>query len=123
MFAVALLEDDDDLRTVLQEAFELLGVEHVVAADSLKQLQTASPRALECQAAVLDVNLGAGMPTGIDAARWLRSEGFAGRIVFLTGHAASFPDVNRLCQEPETVLLKKPMEIEQLVRALGVRPT
>src|SRR5579862_5380074 len=51
--------------------------------------------ALGSRLAILDVNLGPGCPSGLDAHSWLAAEHFSGRIVFLTGHAQSYPLVER----------------------------
>jgi DNA-binding response OmpR family regulator len=62
---------------------------------------------------LLDVNLGAGQPSGIDAYRWLREHSFPGRIVFLTGHATTSPEVIAARSHGQTVL-EKPIDIVKL---------
>ena len=90
---VLILDDDEDLREVLAELFRgTLGIDCVGAA-SMDELLEQRDRALSCKLAVLDVNLGPQSPSGFQAYSWLRSQGFAGRIVFLTGHAATRADV------------------------------
>jgi hypothetical protein len=69
-------------------------------------------------AAVLDINLGPGEPTGVDAYHWLRSRGFSGRIIFLTGHAASHPLVREARLIGDAVVLEKPTGIDHLSSAI-----
>ena len=81
-----LLDDDTDLLEILSE---LLKERHFrcLLARSLAELKALGPEVLAADVAVLDINLGAGQPSGIDAYDWLLGQGFAGRLLFLTGHA------------------------------------
>src|SRR5262249_26305927 len=88
--AVLVLDDDDDLvdagwDVLIDDGWECLG------AHSVAELQGLGSRAIACQLAILDINLGVGVSSGVDAYRWLRERQFGGRIVFLTGHARSHP--------------------------------
>jgi len=87
---VLLVEDDSTLLELTADLLETCGVESVGVA-SLAELRARASEALACDLALLDVNLGAGEPSGVDVFRWLRERGFAGRIVFLTGHARLQP--------------------------------
>jgi FixJ family two-component response regulator len=90
--SVLVLDDDDDFREALGDLIGLLG-RHYVGARSVAELDAQRQAVLECDAAILDVNLGPGMPSGLDAYRWLQREQFPGAILFLTGHARSHPQV------------------------------
>jgi FixJ family two-component response regulator len=112
---VLFLDDDGDLRDAMAVVMRDLGHE-VLVVGSLSDLKAMAPAALRSALAILDLNLGAGQPSGVDAYRWLCSCGFGGRVVFLTGHGRSFP----LVQEAATLQassirhLEKPITIEQL---------
>jgi FixJ family two-component response regulator len=111
---VLILDDDEDLREVLAELFTgTLGIDCVGAA-SMDELLKLRERALSCKLAVLDVNLGPQSPSGFQAYSWLRSQGFAGRIVFLTGHAATRADVQEARRAGEVRVLEKPVPWETL---------
>jgi DNA-binding NtrC family response regulator len=111
---VLVVDDDEDLRQAIGDVLvEILGREWV-GVGSLGELVALGQRALDCRVAILDVNLGAGQPSGIDAFEWLKSKGFRGRIVFLTGHARSDPLVNRAWSERSANVFQKPMSVEQL---------
>lgn len=103
-------------------ALPLMGIPEVCAFASVPELQARFERGLACDSAILDVNLGPGQPTGLDAAEWLRSQGFAGRILFLTGHAASYPALVKVCQRPGNVLATKPTALSSLVSLLRGGP-
>jgi DNA-binding response OmpR family regulator len=64
--------------------------------------------------AILDINLGAGSPSGLAGYRWLREHEFAGRVVFLTGHARSHPLVAEASEIGDAVVYEKPMTAAQL---------
>jgi DNA-binding NtrC family response regulator len=111
---ILVLEDDVDLRELLAMAFASVGSDTVLTAGSVGELQALGTSILHCANAVLDVNLGPGQPSGIDAARWLRSSGFHGGLVFLTGHATAFPGLRNACKELDAQLYEKPVPFERL---------
>ncbi len=110
-----LLDDDADLREAIADIFELLGA-RCVALPSVAAMIEAADEVLACQLGILDVNLGDGQPSGVDAYEWLRQQHFGGRLVFLTGHARSHPAVARAATLGVRVLAK-PIETAEL-RAL-----
>lgn len=122
MATILLVEDDADLREVLVELIESFG-NACLATGSLRELHALGDAALEADLALVDVNLGAGVPSGLDVWTYLRAEGFRGEIVFLTGHAASHPLVREALQTPHVGVLSKPLglsELERLVTRLPV---
>ena len=118
---VILLEDDDDLRGALCELLDLLGAETIVALRSYSDLLASASEALHCHLAILDVNLGPGSPSGVDAYKWLVSKGFGGEVVFLTGHALSHPLVREARMLPRVRVLEKPVDGRTLEALVGAR--
>lgn len=110
---VLLVDDDEDLRQVLSD-FLLMEGANCIAAASLAQVEAQADAALATQLAILDVNLGDSQPTGVEVCRWLREHGFAGPIVFLTGHAATDPRVVEASGQPNTRVLSKPVASDTL---------
>jgi len=119
---VLLVDDDADLREALREILQLLeGVPCLLAA-SLDELRRQRPAAMECDLAIIDINLGDGQPSGVDVVRWLKSEGFPGKIMFLTGHGLGDPRVMAAAEVTDTDILSKPISSEELARLIaGVR--
>lgn len=107
--SVLVLDDDQDLREVLGELLALLGAD-CVKARSVADLRSQREAALHSSVAILDVNLGADVPSGLDAYHWLRDEGFAGQVLFLTGHARGHPLVSR-ARESGAEVMEKPIDI------------
>jgi FixJ family two-component response regulator len=114
--SILLLDDDDDLRNVLRELFSTYDA-GCLAVSSLDELIASKGHALSCKVALLDVNLGAGRPSGVDAYRWLREHSFAGQIVFLTAHARTYPSVAKAYSLGVKVL-EKPVAVPDLLKLL-----
>jgi FixJ family two-component response regulator len=76
---------------------------------------TLGERALDCGIAILDMNLESGSPGGLDVYRWLKQQGFAGRIVFLSGYDRSHPLVAATSRLPGVEILQKPVPFEALI--------
>ena len=118
--SILFLDDDADLRESVVIVFDVLG-KVCLAVDSMGAMIEARKSALSCELAILDVNLGEGLPSGVDAYEWLRAQGFGGRIVFLTGHAPNHPAVARAAALG-AVILRKPIaaaELRGLVASSG----
>jgi FixJ family two-component response regulator len=109
---IVFLDDDADLREAFVELFATLG-ERCIAVESVAELIRRGADVLAAKLVILDVNLGPGQPSGVDALEWLRSQGFAGRVVFLTGHADTHPLV-REARDRGCTLLRKPVRFEEL---------
>lgn len=113
---ILVMDDDIDLLDVLKETLITLGkIDQVITATSLSAVQEQKEKILQCQLAILDMNLGAGRPSGIDVAEWLRANNFKGKIVFLTGHAVSDPEVLAATKMPDTKVVAKPIGLKQLL--------
>jgi DNA-binding NarL/FixJ family response regulator len=85
---------------------------------SVAELRALGHRALAADVAVLDINLGASRPSGIDAYDWLVDQGFEGRILFLTGHARSHPLVARAQHLRRATVIDKPASADTLINQI-----
>ena len=119
---VLLLDDDSDVLDALSEIIALRSKRRVLRALSVEGIINLGTSALGCTLAILDINLGSGAPTGLDALRWLREHDFAGRVVFLTGHARGFPLVDEAHRMSDVEVLSKPCSIDQLDQLLESAP-
>jgi len=115
---VLLLDDDHDLLATLGELITLLTGRQCVTARSFDELVARRDEALACRDAILDINLGRGKPSGLDAYAWLKEQRYTGRIFFLTGHARSHPLVARARSLEGAEVLQKPIETDELARML-----
>lgn len=115
---VLLVDDDDDLLQAMAEVVGQVGGQRVVMAHSVAELDAIGDAALVSELAILDINLGPRVPNGMDALRWLEARDYAGRVVFLTGHAAGFPLVEEARRMGGIEVLSKPISCERLLGLL-----
>ncbi|HEX3902913.1 MAG TPA: response regulator [Polyangia bacterium] len=113
----ALLDDDADLLEILAELLQERGCRCLLAR-SVDELRALGPEVLAADVAVLDINLGGGRPSGIDAYDWLLSQSFPGRILFLTGHAHAHPLVARAESLHRASVLDKPLDGQVLLNRI-----
>jgi FixJ family two-component response regulator len=115
----ALLDDDADLLEALADLLQTRNCRSVLAR-SVDELKSKEREVLESDVAVLDINLGPGLPTGLDAYDWLLAHNYKGRLLFLTGHAHAHPLVARAEKLRRAEVLDKPMDGALLLeRILG----
>ena len=112
---ILVVDDDDDLREIMSELLRSYGVERCIVAATLAEVEENAAVALATSLALVDVNLGARQPTGLDVERWLRRNGYRGRVVFLTGHAADDPRVKQALATEGTRVVSKPISSAQLM--------
>ena len=102
---VLLVDDDPDLLEVMGLLVDHQGLGYL-AARSLAEVQAVGAELGALSLAILDVNLGVGQPTGVEVCTWLRDQGVACPIVFLTGHAPDHPLVREAAGTEHRVLAK-----------------
>jgi FixJ family two-component response regulator len=117
MKSILILDDDRDLCIVLKDLFQIFGVTKCVFLNSVEELKKIQ-NVLEFEIALLDVNLGDNLPSGIDAYDWLIQKNYHGQIVFFTGHARSHPMVEKALSFPNVTLLEKPAAISSFEKLL-----
>jgi FixJ family two-component response regulator len=114
---IVFLDDSADLRGLMPILLEsTLGVE-CVCFGSVMELQSQAEEVLRANVAILDINLGANAPGGVDAFNWLMERGFQGKILFFTGHARTNPQV-ALAAKNGALILEKPLHPDKLISAV-----
>ena len=111
MATILILEDEETLRYAFGRALERAGLE-VVGASSVADAREARA-GREFDALVTDVNLN-GADDGIDYVRELRSEGFEGPVVIVTGYGSVEGAVAAMKSGADDYL-QKPVSLEELV--------
>jgi FixJ family two-component response regulator len=112
--AVLILDDDIDLTSALAELVKLYSQRHTIMVSSFAELKNLGEAIFTCSLAFLDVNLGHNQPSGIVAAKWLREQGFKGRMLFFTGHAGNHPLVIEASTVAGVEIIHKPIDNHQL---------
>lgn len=112
--SVLIVDDDVDLCVLMRELFQGRG-HRAVLAKSLDDLRTQQDAVMNCQVVFIDIDLGPGLPDGIEIFKWLRQRHFAGKIYFFTGHALNHPQVRRALELGKVEVLSKPLTPQQLL--------
>jgi FixJ family two-component response regulator len=115
---VLLVDDDEDLCDAVGDVLRSAGVQECLSFASLADVQARAAEALRSGLAIVDVNLGYDRPNGVDVGDWLRQVGYAGPIVFMTGHATGDPRLTAALKRPDTRLMLKPFSVDALVQVL-----
>jgi ActR/RegA family two-component response regulator len=116
--SILLVDDDDDLRQTVGDLIEALASVRVLRVPGYHQLVALRSEALGSRLAIVDINLGAGQPSGFDVYLWLRDQRYPGQVVFLTGHALGHPLVQRACALGDARVYSKPISVAELERLL-----
>jgi FixJ family two-component response regulator len=111
---VLFLDDDEDLRETFSDLVRTVFDRECFGLRNVRELVALGDRALRCGLAILDINLGRDAASGLDAYAWLHRHGFAGRIVFLTGHANSHPLVVEASRIGDAEVVAKPVSFDAL---------
>mgnify|MGYP001342099680 CR=1 FL=1 len=111
---VVIVDDCEDLREMLAIALQLrLGIE-CQCYGSFREIAPKKALVKDAKVAILDVNLGAQEPSGIEVYHWLKEISFCGKVYFLTGHAKFHPLVQEaIASGAET--FEKPLSSEKLI--------
>jgi len=118
MASVLVLEDDADMRTLLCELLVMSGVDDCLSVGSVRELQACGEHVHGAQLALLDINLGPGKATGLDAYEWLLRQRYGGKVVFITGHATSHPQLIAAERLNGAKVLRKPVDPDVLLELL-----
>jgi FixJ family two-component response regulator len=119
---VLFLDDDEDLRTTFTDLVRSIFDRECHGIASHRDLLSLGERALHCGVAILDINLGPQAPSGLESYVWLRGHGFRGRIIFLTGHAATHPLVLKARRLGDAEVVSKPVNLVALASLLEEQP-
>lgn len=114
MRKVLFLDDDKSLCYLMLELYEDDKNIEVTTVNSFEQFVENEPRIHDFDVIFLDVNLGPGNHTGLDAFEWLQQRKFKKKIVFFTGHAQAYPEVKEAVKNPQVFVLEKPATLLQI---------
>lgn len=114
---IVFLDDSSDLRDLLCLYIRNNMKVASVGFSSFQDFQKSRDIVLNSKIAVLDIELGANQPSGIDAYKWLMENSYQGKIFFLTGHGNLHPGVKE-AMGLNAPILEKPMSGPSLLKVL-----
>ncbi len=118
---VLIVDDSSDLRESLGELVDVFMSAASLKVAGLEEIRRHEQEALSCDYAILDINLGAHQPSGLDVYRWLKNHNYQGRMLFLTGHATDHPLVTEARRLGGVPVCEKPFDIGRLIAILEGR--
>jgi DNA-binding NtrC family response regulator len=114
MRRVLFVDDSSDLCQIMETMCQsLLGVE-CICVPSMSAVLERAVQVLRTDLAILDVNLGPGEPSGTEVYRWLKGQRYRGKVVFLSGHTRTDPQVVEATRIPGVDFFQKPMGFSQI---------
>jgi len=113
--AVLVVDDEQLIADLIQDALQDAGFEVLVANDGDWAMAMLDDRAMTFAALVTDINIGGG-PDGWAVARHSREVNPALPVVYMTGAAADEWPVHGV---PQSILVCKPFVTGQIVTALA----
>ena len=119
---VLFVDDDEDLRATFTDLVRTIFDRECHGVASYREMLALGERALRCGVAILDINLGPQDSSGLESYVWLRTHGFRGRIIFLTGHAATHPLVVQARRLGDAEVVSKPVNLLALTSLLEDKP-
>ena len=114
MRSVLFVDDSSDICQVIEAMCQSLPEVECVCVTSMSAAQERAAQVLQTGLAILDVNLGPGEPSGVDIYRWLRVKNYRGKIVFLSGHARTDPQVEEAARMSGVDFFQKPLAFDQI---------
>jgi DNA-binding response OmpR family regulator len=109
MATVLLVEDEADVRGLIEEAFAEAGLKVLSAVSDREAYDVLEREARALEVLVADINLGVGT-TGFDVARRARQLNPRIKVIYITGHAAH---LNRF-GVPDAEMFPKPFSPAEL---------
>jgi len=114
MRTVLFVDDSFDTCQVIEVMCQSLPEVECVCVTSMSAVLESAGQVLRTCLAILDVNLGPGEPSGVDIYRWLKGQNYRGKIVFLSGHARTDPQVEEAARISGVDFFQKPLGFGQI---------
>src|SRR5215510_4709883 len=111
---IVFLDDSEDLRALMPVLLASELSEDCRYFASVMEFENHAEEVLRARVAILDINLGANVPDGVEAFHWLMDHGFQGTVLFFTGHARTNPQV-ALAEKHGVAILEKPAHPDKLI--------
>lgn len=114
MKRILFVDDSRDLCEVMEAMCQSLPEVECVCVTSMSAVQERAAQVLRTSLAILDVNLGPGEPSGVEIYGWLKAKDYHGKIVFLSGHARTDPQVGEAARISGVDFFQKPLAFDQI---------
>jgi DNA-binding NtrC family response regulator len=114
MRRVLFVDDSSDLCQIMEAMCQSLRGVECICVPSMSAVLERAVQVLRTDLAILDVNLGPGESSGTEIYRWLKEQNYRGKIVFLSGHTMTDPQVAEATRIPDADFFQKPLGFTQI---------
>lgn len=109
MRSIFFLDDSEDYLEVIKVFVQAACDYEAITCANIENMQSRIDEILKSEMAFLDINLGLNQPSGIQAYRWLRSQGYNKPVFFLTGHGKDSDEAKQASIFEEVRVIQKPI--------------
>lgn len=109
MRSIFFLDDSEEYLDVMKVFIQAACNYEAITCSNIESMQSQIEEILKSEMAFLDINLGLNQPSGIQAYRWLKSQGYNKPVFFLTGHAKDSDEARQASIFEEARVIQKPI--------------
>ncbi|MCM2353578.1 MAG: response regulator [Pseudobdellovibrio sp.] len=109
MRSIFFLDDSEEYLDVMKVFVQAACNFEAITCSNIESMQNQIEEILKSEMAFLDINLGLNQPSGIQAYRWLKSQGYNKPVFFLTGHAKDSDEAREAAIFEDARVLQKPI--------------
>lgn len=109
MRSIFFLDDSEEYLDVMKVFVQAACNCEAITCSNIESMQNQIEEILKSEMAFLDINLGLNQPSGIQAYRWLKSQGYNKPVYFLTGHAKDSDEAKQAAIFEDARVLQKPI--------------
>ncbi len=114
MPSILVVEDDEDLRRVIEQCLKDAGYEVIAVADPMAALDELDRRT-SVDLVMADVRFAPGQPQGMSLASMVKWRSPEVRVLLITGH----PDLMAMAREDGIPAMLKPIRMPALLKEIG----
>lgn len=109
MRTIFFLDDSEEYLDVMKVFVQAACNCEAITCSNIESMQDQIEAILKSEMAFLDINLGLNQPSGIQAYRWLKSQGYNKPVFFLTGHAKDSDEAKQAQVFDDVRVIQKPI--------------
>lgn len=119
MRSIFFLDDSEEFLEVMKVFVSATCQCEAIICPNFEIMYERAEEILKSDMAFLDINLGVHQPSGVQAYRWLRSQGYDKPVFFLTGHAKDSDEARQAEGFEHTQVIQKPIAPKDLRALIG----
>ena len=119
MRSIFFLDDSEEFLDVMKVFVKATCDCEAITCSDFESMNLKAEEILKSEMAFLDINLGTHQPSGVQAYRWLKSQGYNKPVFFLTGHAKDSEKARQALAFEGVQIIQKPIPPQELRNLIG----